>query len=209
MSNFSFDFNTDGEQRSFDVVPDNTVCTVQMTIQPGGAGPGGWLTQSKDHHSEHLHCEFVVVDGPHAKRKFWTRLTLVGDKHATAIEISRKALKAILESARGIKPSDESDAAKVARTPQGWEDFDQLRFVVRVGIEPPKDGYGAKNMIREIVTPERKEWTKPEQIDRSQLAKSGNGAAAAPASAATAQPAPENAIARPQWAQDLPPKGDK
>ena len=184
MGNFDFNLNDAGEQRSFDVVPNNVICTVQMTIKPGGAGPGGWLTRAQNGNSEHLNCEFVVVDGPHAKRKFWNRYTVVGDNHATAIEISRKALKAILESARGIKPKDESDAAKVARTPQGWDDFDQLRFVVRVGIEPPKDGYDAKNVIKEIITPERQVWTKPEQIDRSQLTKSGNGAAA-PASAST------------------------
>jgi hypothetical protein len=201
MSNFDFDFNDAGEQRSFDVIPDNTVCTVQMTIKPGGAGPDGWLTRAKDGNSEHLNCEFIVVDGAHAKRKFWNRYTVEGVNHATAIEISRKAFKAMLESACGVRPNDESDAAKVARTPQGWDDFDQLRFVVRLGIEPPKDGYDARNIIKEIITPERKEWTRPEQIDRSQLAKSGNGAAAAPASASTAQPAPANAIARPQWAE--------
>jgi hypothetical protein len=128
MSNFNFDLNDAGEQRSFDVIPDNVVCTVQMTIKPGGAGPGGWLTSANTTkgNSEHLNCEFVVVDGPHEKRKFWNRYIVEGDNHATAIDISRKALKAILESARGIKPNDESDAAKVARTPQGWEDFDHV-----------------------------------------------------------------------------------
>src|SRR6478672_13103723 len=109
MGNFDFNLNDAGEQRSFDVVPNNVICTVQMTIKPGGAGPGGWLTRAQNGNSEHLNCEFVVVDGPHAKRKFWNRYTVVGDNHATAIEISRKALKAILESARGIKPKDESD----------------------------------------------------------------------------------------------------
>src|SRR6516225_4304979 len=103
-TDFDFDFNTDGEQRSFDVIPDNTVCTVQMTVKPGGAGKDGWLTRSKDGNSEHLNCEFIVVDGPHAKRKFWGRYTVIGVNHEQAIEISRKALKAMLESAKSIRP---------------------------------------------------------------------------------------------------------
>ena len=187
---FDFDFNPGGEQRSFDVIPDNTVCTVQMTVKPGGAGKDGWLTRSKDGNSEHLNCEFIVVDGTHAKRKFWGRYTVAGVNHEQAIDISRKTLKAMLESATGVRPNDESDAARRARTPKGWSDFDQLRFMVRVGIEPPRNGYEAKNSIREVITPEKQAWKKPEQIDRTTTATAPAQPAAAPASA----------IARPQWA---------
>jgi hypothetical protein len=201
MSNtdFKFDLNDAGEQRTFDIVPDNEICTVQMSVRPGGAGKDGWLRRAKDGNSEHLDCEFIIVDGPYAKRKFWTRITVAGVNHDRAVEISRKTLKAILESAKGIRPSDESDAARVARTPQGWADFDQLRFVVRIGVELPKDGYAAKNTIKEIITPERQDWKKPEQIDRSSL--SGKPATQSSTTAQPAtQPAPANAIARPKWA---------
>jgi hypothetical protein len=199
-TDFSFDFNKDGEQKTFDVIPDDTICTVQMTIRPGSAGKDGWLTRAKNGNSEHLACEFIVVDGPYAKRKFWTRYTVEGTDHATAIEISRKALKAMLESAYGIRPNDESDAARVARIPKGWADFDQLRFVVRIGVEPPKDGYAAKNTVKEIITPERQDWKKPEQIDRNSL--SGKPATQSSTTAQPAtQPTPANAIARPQWAE--------
>jgi hypothetical protein len=197
MSNadFNFDFNNDGDQRSFDVIPDNTICTVQLTIIPGGAGTGGWLTRAKSGNSEHLNCELIVVDGAYAKRKLWTRYTVTGTSHTEAIEISRKALKAMLESARGIRPNDESDAAKAARQTAGWQDFDQLRFPARIGVEPPKDGYPAKNTIKEIITPERQAWQKIEQVARD-LAKptTAKDPTAAPAAA------PANAIARPQWA---------
>jgi hypothetical protein len=194
-SGFDFDFNKDGQQKTFDVIPDGTICTVQMTLRPGGAGTDGWLTRAKDGNSEHLNCEFVVVDGTYAKRKFWNRYTVVGGNHEQAIEISRKALKAMLESARGVRPDDESEAAKLARQTKGWGDFDQLQFVVRVGVEPAKDDYAAKNTIREVITPERQAWKKPEQVDRDLL---GKPAAAATASAPALAPA--NTIARPQWA---------
>ncbi len=196
----NFDFNNAGEQRSFDVIPANTICTLQLMIRAGGAGDGGWLKRSADGASEGLDCEFVVTDGEHAKRKLWQLFTLDGTKpgHAEAGKISRNTFRAILESARGIRPDDESEAAKAARKVSGWGDFDQIRFVARLGVRPPKDGYPAKNTILDVITPDRQAWTKPEQIT-----KTANGAgqvnSGTPATPATTPPA--NAIARPQWAE--------
>jgi len=194
-SDFNFDFNKDGEQKTFDVIPDGTICTVQLTVLPGGAEPDGWLTRAKNGNSEHLSCEFIVIDGPYAKRKFWNRYTVTGI-HDPAIEISRKALKAMLESAHGVRPDDQSDAAKPARQTKGWGDFDQLRFVVRIGVEPAKDGYAARNTIKEVITPERQAWKRPEQIDRALLGTPTTGAATAQSTAV-----PANTVARPQWAE--------
>jgi hypothetical protein len=196
------DFNDAGEQKSFDVIPDSTIAMVQLAIRPGNADDGGWLRRSKDGASEMVDCEFTIVDGPFAKRKVFQMFTVSGTTsgHAEASEISNKAFAAILESARGIRPDDKSDTAKKARMVSGWQDFDQLRFVVRIGVRPPQNGYEAKNTIKEVITPERQAWRKPEQIDRSQLARpASNATAAQPASQPTAQPA--NAIARPTWAK--------
>ena len=188
-----FDFNDAGPQKSFDVIPANTTVSLQMTVRPGGAGDGGWLRRSADGASEGLDCEFVVVDGEFAKRKLWQLFTLHGTTsgHAEAGEISRNTLRAILESARGIKPDDKSEAAAAARKVASWGDFDQVRFIARLGVRPPQGGYAAKNTIIDVVTPDRKTWAQPEQI------------AAKPAAAATAGAAapPANAITRPNWGQ--------
>ena len=193
MSN-SFDFNNDGEQKSFDVIPANEIVTLQLTVRPGASGEGGWLTKSSDGGSEGLDCEFTVVDGKYAKKKLWQRLTLQGttEGHATAGGISRSLLKAVLESARGIAPDDKSEAAQKARKVESWGDFNNLRFVARIGVKPAKDGYAAKNTIMEVVTPDRKTWKKPEQVAPGAVAPSAGAASAAP---------PKNAIARPQWAE--------
>jgi hypothetical protein len=190
-----FDFNTAGEQR--DVIPENTIVTLQLTIKPGGAGDDGWLKRSADGASEGLNCECTVVDGQYAKRKLWQLFTLHGTKpgHAESGEISRKTLRAILESARGIKPADASDAAQAARKVSGWDDFNGLRFVARLGVQPPQGNYQAKNTIQEVITPERQNWKKPEQVD----IQATNGSAPAPSTAPSAPPT--NAIARPQWAE--------
>jgi hypothetical protein len=195
-NNFT-DFNDAGEQRSFDVIPANTVCTLHMTIRAGGAGDGGWLKRSANGASDGLDCEFTVVDGPFAKRKLWQLFTLKGttEGHATAGEISRNTFKAILESARGIRPDDKSEAAQAARKVSGLQDFDGLRFVARLGVEPATDKYKAKNKIDEVITPDRQAWKKPEQLERDLL-----GQPAAPGATAPSSTPPTNAIARPQWA---------
>ena len=112
----SIDFNTAPEQRAFDLIPADTICAVKMTIRPGGHGEDKMLKRSKDGGCEMLDCEFVIVDGPYAGRKFWESLVLNGTTsgHAKAAEISRGRLRGILESARGIKRNDDQ-----RRGPQG------------------------------------------------------------------------------------------
>jgi hypothetical protein len=196
----SIDLNDAGPQRSFDVIPANTIASLHLTIRSGGAGEGGWLKRSKAGDSEALDCEFVVVDGEYARRKFWTLLTISGvtEGHATAADVSRRRLRAILESARGIRPDDNSDSAKQARRTNSWGDFDGVRFVGKIGIEPAKGNFKAKNTLLEVVVPGRQEWRQVEQVS-----KEANAAAspqqAAPVTAAAAAAAP--AIARPQWAR--------
>jgi hypothetical protein len=155
-----FDFNTAETQRSRDVIPLDTIATLQLTIKPSDTGEGQWLKTSKDGASEGLDCEFIVVDGEHAKRKFWSRFTVAGetDGQKQAVDISRRTLRAILESARGIKPDDVSESAKSARQVAGWGDFDGIRFIGRIGVQPAQGQYGPKNVLLEVITPDRKHW---------------------------------------------------
>jgi hypothetical protein len=110
----AYDFNGAEQQREGGLIADGTVAVVHLTIRPGNAGEGGWLKRSKGGDSQALDCEFTVVDGPFAKRKFWSLFTVEGttEGHAKAAEISASRLRGILESAKGIRPDDESDAAK-------------------------------------------------------------------------------------------------
>ena len=184
-----FDFNTAETQR--EPIPADTVAVIQMNIKPGDAGEGKWLKTSKDGTSRGLDCEFIVVGGEHDKRKFWTRMTLEGesDGHKDARDISRRTLRAILESARGIKPDDKSDAAVKARMAD-YADFDGIRFIVRIGVEPATDRHAAKNTLHEIITPDRKDWHPVEQVKRADR----------PAQqSAASEPTP--AIERPDWAK--------
>ena len=153
------------------------------------------MKRSKDGNSEALDCEFAIVDGQHASRKFWTLLTLVGTTqgHAKAGEISRARIRAILESARGIKPDDKSPTAEKGRQIESYADLDGLNFIGKIGVEPAQNGYKAKNFLDEVITPDRKSWSKPpEPTVKPAAPGTAQGALSLPAAAA---------FAKPEWAK--------
>jgi hypothetical protein len=182
-----FDYNDASEQKNLDIIPENTIAVVQMAIRFGDAGENGILKRSKNGAAEGLDATFTVVDGPYTKRKFFAFMILSGvtDGHMTAADITRSKLRAILESARGIKPADVSEEAKKARVAE-FEDFNGMRFMCRIGVEPEKGDYRAKNILGEVITPDKKEWHQVEQIEMP-----------APSSAPAGS---TNTIARPAWA---------
>jgi hypothetical protein len=189
------DLNKAGPQRCFDVIPAGTVATLQLKLRPGSAGEGGWTRRSKAGDSEALDCELLVVDGPYAKRKFWSLMTVNGttDGHAQAADITRRRLRGILESARGIRPDDMSEGAKQGRQIASYGDLDGLRFVGRIGVEPARDQYPPKNTLLEAITPDRRDWHPVEQA-----AKEAGGATYQSASVAKSELAK---IEKPQWAK--------
>jgi hypothetical protein len=184
------DYNEVGAQRTFDVIPDGTIVVVEMFIRPGNAGEGGLLKRSKNGDCEGIDAEFAIVEGEYAKRKIWSFMVVSGttDGHEQAADITNRRLRAILESAKGIKPTDVSEAAKKARTVTGYADFDHMRFLCKLGVEPARGDFKAKNIIAEVITPDHKEWRAIEQE-------------AKPAASATAAAASATPIAKPVWAQ--------
>jgi hypothetical protein len=197
-----YDYSTAPPSRDFELIPAGTVATVLMRIRAGGAGEDGWLKRSKEGDYEMLDCEFVLVDGPYSRRKFWGNLVLEGTTagHAQAAEISRGVLRSILESARNIRPDDLSDQAR-ARRVASLKDFDNIPFIARIGIEkgkPKKDSPGEnwpdKNILAGIITPDKKGW---HPVEQPPPFNGGNaGAAASPPPSAT----PASGITKPSWA---------
>jgi hypothetical protein len=194
----TIDFNNAEPQREGGLIPENTIAVCHMTIRPGGAGEGGWLKRSKDGSSLAIDAEFTVVEGPFAKRKFWKLYTVEGatEGHQKAAEISASQIRAIVESARGIRPDDDSEAAKAGRRLNNWGDLDGIRFIGKIGIEKGKDGYKDKNTLWAAITPDRKDWVKVEQVTSPALAPGQTTIGAAAASVAqAAKPA-----GKPSWA---------
>jgi hypothetical protein len=188
----TIDLNSAGEQKNFGLIPANTIATLQIKVRGSGAGADGMLRRSKDGRSEGLDLELTVTEGPYAKRKLWALLTLSGETegHAEAGRIAQATLRAILESAHGIKPDDNSEAARQRRQLSSYLDFDGLRFVGVIGVDPARDGYDAKNKLVSVITPDMKAWRQPTQVER---------AATLPLS--TASPGSSGGIQRPAWSK--------
>ena len=150
-----------------------------------------------------LDLEFTVLGGLHAKRKFFTNMVVIGstDGQKKAADRSFATLKGIIDSANYLDPNDKTEATCNARKLE-WRDFDGLRFLAEIGVEPGKDGYPDKNILVRAITKDRPEWGGRAPIDQGPSggqAPSGGAAATAPtAGAPTATPAP---ITKPGWAQ--------
>jgi hypothetical protein len=194
-----YDYTDAPPPRDIELIPHGTIAAVSMHVRAGGVGEDGKLKRAKSG-AEMLDLEFVVVDGPHAKRKFWEYMTLSGptDGHAKAAEISRHTLRTIIESARGIKPDDISPQARAART-VSLKDFDNLTFIAKIGVEKGKarndnsgENWADNNILAAVITPDKKEW---HPVEQPPPFNSGGGAAPSSTTPASAPP-----VTRPGWA---------
>jgi hypothetical protein len=203
------DFNdAEAQQGGFDLLPRGSTVPVRMTIKPGGhddhtqGWTGGYATQSFDTGAVYLSCEFVVTDGPFAKRKMWSNVGLYSPKGPNWAQMGRSFIRALLNSSRNVSPQDNSPQASAARRINSFADLDGIEFLARVDVE--KDGKGEdRNVIKVAIEPGHPEYAKWMGVPVK--AKPGSGTSGAPAQAApafgapTAQRAP--ATGKPAWAQ--------
>jgi|SRR5262245_13928220 len=190
---------SDAPPQQFELIPHGTIATCVLHILAGGVGEDGMLKRSKAGDAEMLAAEFTVGDGPHKGRKLWEYMILAGttDGHAKSADINRGTLKAILDSALGLKPDDVSPQARAART-VSLKQFEGMTFIGKIGIEkgrPKNDGTGEswpdKNVLAGVITPDKKEWHPVEQPPPF----NGGGGGAQATSPNTAPP-----VERPEWA---------
>jgi hypothetical protein len=157
--------------RSGELIPDGAFAKVTMTVRPGGVdGHGdldkGLLKPSNVPGSDvlSLDCEFTVVEGPYARRKFWQSFTVSGGKvdekgASMGWNITKRILRGMIDSALGLDPKDESDAAKSKRQLRGLADLSGITFVAKVLVEPNKDArYPDSNKLDRPVLPNEREW---------------------------------------------------
>lgn len=218
MSNNWSDFNDAEQQQSFDLIPKGAVAKVRMTVKPGGYDDpsqgwlGGYATQSFETGSIFLACEFVVLEGEYARRKLWSNIGLYSSKGPTWGNMGRTFVRAALNSARNVRPDDNTPQAAAARRIQGFHELDGLEFVARIDIE--KDGRGeAKNVVKMAVEPGEPEYAPtmaaagfiPNRMAGAPVA-TPTAVPHAPPIAALTAPAPASAqrpavSGKPAWAQ--------
>ena len=200
------DFNDAEQQQGFDLIPKGTTVKVRMTIKPGGhdepaqGWTGGYATESFDTGSVYLACEFVVLEGPFAKRKMWSNIGLQSRKGPTWGQMGRSMIRGILNSARNVHPQDNSPQAASARRIQGFHELDGIEFLARVDVE--KDAKGEdRNVVKLVVEPDHKDYAALMGVPSK--SHTGGGSAVAPAPAAPQQAATQRPAVpgKPAWAQ--------
>ena len=147
-----------------ELIPDGTFAKVKMTIRPGGVNgstpiDAGLLKASQSSDAKMLDCEFTVVAGAYARRKFWQNFTVSGGKlddkgQSKGWNISKSAFRAMIDSALGLDPKDESPTAKQKRVIQGLKQLDGIVFAARIMIEPASNPqYKDANKLANVVLP--------------------------------------------------------
>lgn len=197
------DFNSAEDQQAFDVIPRGTLAKVRMTIRPGGfdnahqGWQGGYATCSETTGAVYLNCEFVILDGPYAKRKIWSLIGLHSAKGPEWGNMGRTMIKGILNSANRLLPDDQSPTAQQARRIDGLHRLDGIEFVAKIGIE--KDSHDdLKNTIKMAITPDHNEYA---------ALMNGIAATVQPSTAATTTAHTQSQLGattptgRPAWAQ--------
>lgn len=162
MSNWN-DFNDAEQQPSFELIPKGTVVKLRMTIKPGGhdnaeqGWTGGYASESFDTGSVYLACEFVVLEGEYAKRKLWSNVGLHSAKGPAWGNMGRSFIRAVLNSARGVHPQDNSPQAAAARRIRDFSDLDGIEFIAKVDVEKDTKGEN-KNVIKQAIEPDHRDY---------------------------------------------------
>ena len=159
-----FDMNDAELPRGTDPIPDGSFAPVTMRLRKGGHdGQGefdrGLLKPTKTPGSDvlMLDCEFTVVAGPLARRKFWQTFTVIGgkvDEHGVSIawKINKGIFRAMIDSACGLDPQDMSEAARAKRVLRGLADLDGITFAAKIKVEPSSDPrYSDSNKLDRVV----------------------------------------------------------
>ena len=190
-------FSDAEEQTSGDLIPNKTPVKVVMKIRAGGYNDptkgwtGGFATQA-DSGAVYLDCEFTIIGGKYNKRKVWSLIGLHSPKGPKWEQMGRSFVRAALESARGIGPTDASELAMKARMINGFGDLDGLEFAAFVEVQKAEagSGYSDKNIIQTVIPATHKDYA---------AIMSGQGAPVGTPPAAQAAQKPAGGA--PSWAQ--------
>ncbi len=190
-------------QASGDLIPDGTYAKVVLHLRRGGVdGPSeldkGLLKASTAPGSDvlSLDAELTVVEGRHARRKFWQLFTVAGGKkdeqgQSIGWNITKRTLRGMIDSALGLDPDDSSEATATKRRLRGLADLDGITFIARISVEPSRNpSYPDQNRLDHPVLPTEPEW-RAVMDGREVPAKPGRsrtGAATAAAQPAWSQP---------------------
>ena len=195
-----------------ELIPDGTFARVAMTIRPGGlngATPAdaGLLKASNSSDAKLLDCEFTVVEGPYARRKFWQNFTVAGGKvdekgQSKGWNIAKSAFRAMIDSALGLEPQGRERRREAEAGDPGAEAARRHRLRRphhdRAGVEPAIQGRQQARQRgdagRAAVRRRHARRERAARAGQRQAAQGRGGAVTAPAWATPAAAAPESQV---------------
>lgn len=177
----AFDLNDAAPQSGFDdLIPNGAIVLVEGRLRRGGATVDkfdhpedqGAFKASQSSDVVMADWEFTVQAGKYARRKIWQTMVVEGGQvnekgESKGWVITKSTLRAMVDSALGLNPKDESDAAKQKRNIPYFTaleyynnrgDNSGIVFVAKIGVEKGQNGYPDRNKITSVVTPDKKEW---------------------------------------------------
>jgi hypothetical protein len=185
------------------LVPDKTVATVHLRVRHHVNGVDSILKPTKDGDAHGLDVEYTVLDGQYAGSKFLQFHLVQGTKEGqqSMARTNCAYFKGVIDSAKFLDPRDMSEATRAARTAH-WRDLDGLKFLAEISIEPGKEGFPDKNVIRRAITKDMPAWGGRPPIEQGPP----NGAGApvqpsAPSPSRSSSEPPAPPISKPSWAQ--------
>ena len=155
--------NAESTKPEFTIIPANTIVKASLVIRPGECEVDKYLTKSPHSGSIYLACEFIVLEGPFARRKIFQNIGIIGTAkegdNDSFGKRGRSLLRAIIESFRNIMPNDESETAQNARKINHFGELNGITPIVKIGIDNDKSGkYGDRNYIISAITPDKKDY---------------------------------------------------
>ena len=206
-----FDFNDAQQQMApqGELIPDGVFSRVKLNVRPGGTNgavpmDAKLLKASERSDALMLNCEMTLMDGLYARRKFWQNFTVAGGKRDDKGEsigwnIAKSSFRAMIDSALGLDPKDESPAARDKRKLEGLCQLDGIVFAARIMVEPRSDGNaGGNNRIANIVLPGEPEYAR---------IMAGQPVPPDPVNAVARKPRAGTAAVTPAWSQQASTEG--
>ena len=154
-------FNDAEDQMSYELIPHKTIAKVQLSLKKGNhvtkEWSDGYATKSKSGTCLYLACEFVILSGEYENRKVWSNIGLHSDNSPKFAQMGRTMIKAILDSAHSLHPTDKSPKAEKLRIIKSFADLDNLICVAEITINDKGDK--PRNEIKTIITPDHARYS--------------------------------------------------
>jgi hypothetical protein len=201
-----------------ELIPDGTLAWAVVKLRPHNLDHGLVVIPSKSSDGAYLDVELTVLEGPYARRKIWDKIGVKGSEKW--VENGRARIRHIIEVGNEMSdfPAAHPNYRLGTKSNTSGEmvfmELDELRCAIKIGVEPGKDGYEAKNSVRQYLSPRPASDTHKTFLrlvagqTQGEAPKVAAPAASKPAwggAAAAAAPARPSAPAgRPSWAGSAP-----